>query len=174
MVGANWVIIWYLPPIKGSRNNHWLIWLAGPLLSGLPFCASFSNHRPGFREGPGINCITVHLGSKTSAIWVPGTHTFMSIHTMDLYKWIKRGSTYFSSFCSKGNGKLFWLTKLLSGRQSLNSLSRLGAWNTLPQTQHRPSKTVLGRLRSFWGGLFSGALLVLGRVKQLQLCKWSY
>ena len=117
------------------------------------------------REGPGINCITVYLGSKTNAIWVPGTYIFMWIHTMDLYRLIKRGSTYFSSFCSKGNGKLLAL-------QTLDSLSRF--WNTLPQTSAQALKNGAWKTTFILGRPIFRCSASFGEGKQLQLCKWSY
>ena len=56
-----------------------------------------------------------------------------------------------------------------------------GTWLTLPETNSkRPWKLMVGILVSFWGGLFSGAMLVSGRVllrlwsARLDLQKWFF
>ena len=44
---------------------------------------------------------------------------------------------------------------------------RMGQGSTLPETNSLHLKSMVGILISFWDGLFSGAMLVLGSVRHL-------
>ena len=62
-------------------------------------------------------------------------------------------------------GFLFWSSKW---RQAFEGeIGYLGK-DTLPETNIAPKKLMVGKLLSYWGGLFSGTMLVSGRVVSLK------
>ena len=84
-----------------------------------------------------------------------------------LFVWNKNENKVLNAFCRT---EAIWRPDregISRGFYPLFSMLRMGQGSTLPETNSLHLKSMVGILISFWDGLFSGAMLVLGSVRHL-------